>query len=1197
MHNEVSTISDLKPGQRFNNVLTGQLVTLKSMSLIGDAAEVIYTDDTGTLHEEIVTDTDIRQWQLMPEDSPSNQFDGDARGFLLSLEALRIQNAALYDPMTAVHSSTVDPLPHQIRAVYQDLLPKVPLRFLLADDPGAGKTIMAGLYLKEMILRSNCDRAIIVAPGGLVEQWCEELKDKFNLDFAVFNPQVADTATSENPFDDHPYLIARMDQLARNEELTEQLKSTYWDIAIVDEAHRMSATYNIWSGQTDETKRFRLGRILSNTAHNFLLMTATPHSGNNDNFQAFMSLLDRDQFEGPARNNSVASTSRLMRRMVKEELLTFDGKPLFPERHAYTVSYSLSPLEHKLYDEVTHYVRKEMNRAARMNEQKRGNTVGFALTVLQRRLASSPNAILSSLQRRHARLQESLSEMNQIAGTQIPHWAKINHSHRLSLWDDPDVTAEELTELEAEVDAVVDSATAARTVPELQAEISHIEQLIHLADRVHRAGNDQKWVHLKGILNDEILRKTDGEIRKIIVFTEHKDTLDYLHNKITELFRSDNAVLTIHGGISRHERKQIREDFTHDPSCIVLLATDAAGEGLNLQRAHLMVNYDLPWNPNRIEQRFGRIHRIGQQEVCHLWNMIATGTREGEVFERLLAKIQQMGEAYSGKLFNVLGDGAAFADKPLRELLLDAIRYGDQPEVKAKLDQVIDDSVRNGIEELMSTNALDPSMSATATLEEARVEMEKAQARRLQPGYIEAFFIQAFSELGGQIRKRETGRWEITRVPSIVITQARQSHHRQPISRRYERITFDQQHLRPISEGRILPAAELIAPGHPLLEATSELIIEKFHGDLSQGTILIDNRDDQLDYPAILHVVEQRITTQDARKDTVAHYFDYVLVSEPDADCQFSLPAGHKARRHLRFESSDTPVFLELDAPRASELELIKQVPSAARPQGNYSKDVQAHTLSHQLKDKKTRLSAIRKYTAEKAAAEIKKRLKQEIVHWNQTSAELELKERDGKYGRIKSADARAKAKDLNQRMHKRVSELAGFERLAITPPRVRAKALVIPSAFLAHRSAESSDGESRTRYAKNTKEVERRAVDLVLDTERRRGNTPEEMAFNNPGYDIQSRNPAGKLRYIEVKGRIAGSRSFTITRNEILFARTHPADHILALVEVSPDGPDRDRIVYINNAFSHLDPSDSTESQNEMWGQYWSRGGAPLNN
>src|SRR5690606_4520655 len=521
-------------------------------------------------------------------------------------------------------------------------------------------------------------------------------------------------------FDHHPLLIARMDQLARSEDLTAALEKSDWDLVVVDEAHRMSAHY--YGAELKRTLRYRLGQLLGRVTRHFLLMTAAPHAGDEASFQAFMALLDADRFEGRYRDGvHSADVDGLMRRMVKEDLLTFDGRPLFPERIAETLRYQLSPGERDLYEAVTQYVREEMNRADRLKQEgdrPRGNTVGFALTVLQRRLASSPEAILRSLERRYRRLQQRRQEMISTRGVGMTGLSQrlaelLGRDTDLSEEDLEDLTASEREEVE---ERVVDAASAARTLAELDAEIEVLGALVELARRVRTSGTDRKWTELRTLLLDEqSMFAPDGTRRKIIIFTEHRDTLNYLVDKIRDLLGRDDAVVAIHGAIGREARRAAQEVFTQDKNAQVLVATDAAGEGLNLQRAHLMVNYDLPWNPNRIEQRFGRIHRIGQTEVCRLWNRVADDTREAAVFLRLLDKMEEQRRAYKGKVFDVLGK--AFEGRPLRDLLLEAIRYGDQPEVRARLYQVIDAEVSAGLEKLMAERALHRQALAEADVQ------------------------------------------------------------------------------------------------------------------------------------------------------------------------------------------------------------------------------------------------------------------------------------------------------------------------------------------------------------------------------------------------------------------------------------------------------------------------------------------------
>lgn len=1194
MNQTHSTLDALRSGQRLRGLVPGQTVTLIAIDTIDTGLfEVFYRDDTGRSGARTITDTDAARFDVVSELDAAPPFDADPDDFRLAAEALRIKYAALYDPMAAVNSSDVDPLPHQIRAVYEELLPRIPLRFLLADDPGAGKTIMAGLYLKELILRSDCERAVVVAPGGLVDQWREELSRKFDLRFEVFSRQMVDDAEGRNVFAQHPYLIVRMDQVSRSDDLMEQLSDVTWDVAIVDEAHKMSAHYSSWAGEVDETKRFRLGRLLSETAHNFLLMTATPHAGKEEDFQLFMSLLDRDRFEGQFRQGvHRTDTQGLMRRMVKEDLLTFEGKPLFPERRAYTVEYELSPAERDLYEEVTNYVRTEMGRADRIaaeGDKKRGNNVGFALTVLQRRLASSPAAILRSLERRQQRLESKLREMQRATdaarnGTSIAAHidqrktgsTELEFSESvlpsLSINDfeefDDETTEDERARFEEQIDTVVDLATAARTIPELRAEIAILEDLIRTARRVRLQDDDKKWVELRAILDEQLLTNaTSGEARKIIIFTEHRDTLDYLQVKISALLGRANSIITIHGGTRREDRKAAREQFTHDHDTVVMLATDAAGEGLNLQRAHLMVNYDLPWNPNRIEQRFGRIHRIGQREVCHLWNMVASDTREGDVFTRLLSKIDQMSLAYNGNLFNVLGDADAFQERSLRDLLIEAIRYGDQPETKAKLDRIIDASVSYGLDDILEERALHPEMFSALNLAEVRARMEKARERRLQPGYIAAYFLPAFQRLGGRVRRRERGRYEITRVPTRIVDTARSLDRWAPVPDQYERITFelDRKHL----DGQI--EAALIAPGHPLLHAVIEATIEDLGDVLKRGTILVDRRDKQADEPSLMYTVEQKIHNTAADPDTISHHFDYPQYTSDGA-----------------ITVSSTPPYLDYDRPRDDEVTQIESIMASDWAKKNHEKLIRAQAFRHGLQPRIDEVKSRLETETIRTRAQIRERLLAEINHWDREHNRLDMLERGGTIGRLRAATALARTLQLEERLDHRMRELDEATEVIAVPSIIRGIALVVPSYSLI-----SAEHEPQT-FARNTEEVERRAVEASLAAERALGRTPEEMARNNPGYDIRSTDADGQVFYIEVKGRIDGSDTFTITTNEVTFAQTQGERHRLALVSVSPQGSSYDQLRYVTRAFDHMDPSDTTRSLNEEWRDYWDRGRDP---
>ncbi|MDQ3729048.1 MAG: DUF3883 domain-containing protein [Actinomycetota bacterium] len=1145
----MSKLEDLQPGLRLAGVIPGQNVSVIGVQPHGaDAVELTYKTAEGELGQRVLgRDAEEKLTVAHVEARP---LDAIAADFKLIAECQRIKLAGLSDPMLAVTTSDIQPLPHQLRAVYGELLPRTPLRFLLADDPGAGKTIMAGLYIKELILREDVKRCLVVAPGGLVEQWQDELYLKFGLAFEILTPGLGETVFGASAFEHHPRLIARMDQLARNEELLAELAKSEWDLIVVDEAHRMGAHY--FSGKLEKTKRFQLGELLGDIARHLLLMTATPHSGKEDDFQLFLTLLDRDRFEGKFQEKvHTADTSGVMRRMVKEDLLTFEGKPLFPERIADTVPYELTELEQDLYEQVTTYVREGMNRAAKL-DGKRRNTVGFALTVLQRRVASSPEAIYRSLERRAARLERRKREVLEGGAIADPTAAETVSS--LDEFDDDEYTAEELEDIE---DELVDAATAARTVEELDAELLDLRDLIAVAARVRASDTDRKWSELRTILEDNTLATpgADDDRRKLIVFTEHRDTLEYLSRRIGSLLGRPEAVKTIHGGVRRAHRRQITEEFTHNPACQVLLATDAAGEGLNLQVAHLMVNYDLPWNPNRIEQRFGRIHRIGQTEVCRLWNLVAENTREGEVFKRLLLKIEEQRKAYGGKVFDVLGK--AFGETPLRTLLIEAIRYGELPQTRANMEKVIDGGVAHGIDELLAERALATDTLQHADVGQLRTLMDEARARRLQPHYIEGAFRAAFKRLGGKIRRREQGRFEITHVPSQLRTISRG-----PVASRYDRVTFDFEHVLNETGDR----AELLAPGHPLHDAVTDEAVARWHQTLERGTVLVSPATEE---PRLLVGVIQEIV--DATDTSVARRFGYAYIDE-----------------HGAVEAAGPAPYLDcVAAPLTNAVIAARALPWLVEAEERAASWIIANQLQAFLQEVKLR----REVELHRVREQVGRRLDQESERLVLEAMLAQEQEQAGKKPRESQTSLMLKSADLESRRTARLALLDRQLEMQPKPPRVVTAALVLPLA-----AVESAVPAEAPIHAIETKEVERRGVERVLAAENALGRDPVEQAFNNPGFDVLSQREGEDPIRIEVKGRIAGAADFFITHNEVLTALNSAPRYRLALVRVDPRGPEHDDVRYLENSFAGFDAGnfDATGHRGK-WETTWAQGREPF--
>ncbi len=1146
-------LEDIKKNAQVRGIQTDEIVRIVTVELVGDNAITVYFKDSqGQLSEQMLFRSDESRLSLAQAGKPW-AFDASGADFKLGLEAHRINLAHLFDPMMAVHTSNVDPLPHQISAVYESMLPRQPLRFVLADDPGAGKTIMAGLLIRELLMRADAKRILVVSPGALTEQWQDELLEKFGVKFDVFSREKQEQCTSGNYFEETNLLIARLDQLSRSADYQQKLKNTEWDLIIVDEAHKLSANY--FGSKVNKTKRFELGELLSSIARHLMLMTATPHNGKEEDFQIWLSLLDGDRFYGKFRDGAhKVDVSDMMRRMVKEDLLKFDGTPLFPERRAYTANYELSDLEAVLYHDVTEYVRNEMNRADNLDGKRKG-TVGFALTQLQRRLASSPEAIYQSLQRRRKRMENRLEETKLLArGQSIA--ATLGEYHvkkQIELPDNPDELDAELCadEYELYAEQVVDQATAAETIPELEAEIWSLKALEGQALAVVQSGKDKKWEELSCLLQDTPeMFNSSGSRRKLIIFTEHRDTLNYLVVRISNMLGNSDAVVTIHGGTNRDERRKVQEEFRNNPHVLVLVATDAAGEGVNLQNANLMVNYDLPWNPNRLEQRFGRIHRIGQAEVCHLWNIVANETREGAVFQKLFEKLEIEKQALGGKVFDVLGE--AFDNISLKDLLIEAIRYGDATETRAKLTQVIDGALdTEHLREILRRNALVEQHMSLADLYAVKEEMEKAEARKLQPYFIRAFFTEAFAVLGGEMRSRETGRYEIRHVPAALRERDRViGETRTPVLKQYERICFEKQHVR--LHGK--PMADLIHPGHPLMMATTDLILSIHRSKLKQGAVLVDPNDSSMT-PKVLfmidHSVRENPAQRGAQSKVVSRRLHFVEID------QYGNTQHAGWAPHLDLQSID-----------ADDLTLVSDVLNAPW----ITQNLEALALQHagtqlvpqHYQEVKTRLER----QADKILSAVNERLVKEINYWSDRFIKLSDDVSAGKQPRMQPENTRRRVDELSARLRQRKEELESMKNVVSSTPVVLGGALVIPAGMLAQRKGDSrfcADAAARSR-------IEWVAMQAVMQAEQTLGHQVFDVSAQKCGWDITARPPLGANnaicddRHIEVKGRAKGATTVTVTKNEIFSSLNQGEKYILAIVLV--EGEQVDGPYYIKHPF-----------------------------
>jgi superfamily II DNA or RNA helicase len=1159
--------NQLSPGLSLTGIEPDRIVQAVAVLPVAEnVVTLIYRLPDGTIRERLLTEADFPSISVATAERPWS-FDGDGTAFKLAVEAKRIDLAFLFDPMMAVHTSNVDPLPHQIAAVYESMLPRQPLRFVLADDPGAGKTIMAGLYIRELIMRADARRILIISPGSLTEQWRDELFEKFGLEFRVFSRELEGSTPSGNPFEDLDHLIVRLDQMARNEELQDKLCSESWDLVVFDEAHKLSAHF--FGNKLEKTGRYRFAERIGAQTRHLLLMTATPHNGKDEDFQLFLALLDSDRFYGKFRDGvHKVDTSDIMRRMVKEELVTFDGTPLFPERKAYTVNYDLSDPESRLYQDVTGYVSTEMGKADQLDGQRRGS-VGFALTSLQRRLASSPEAIYQSLRRRRERLEKRLREEK--LGTRTEILAQKNYEPVPE--DDDDLSADEQENLE---ETLVDQATASRTIGELEIEIRILDGLVSQAADLVASKQDRKWDELSRILQDnDHTREKDGRLRKLIVFTEHRDTLNYLQRQIAGVIGNDQAVLTIHGGTHRDDRKKAQEMFRSDPEVRVLVATDAAGEGVNLQNANLMVNYDLPWNPNRLEQRFGRIHRIGQREVCHLWNLVAKETREGDVYHRLLRKLEVESEALKGRVFDILGE--VFENNNLKDLLVEAIRYGDRPEIREKLWKQVDQALDHGnLLHILENQALAQETMSPARLFKVKEEMEKAEARRLQPYFVRAFFMQAFETLGGSIYRRENDRWEITHVPAVLrdrdrLITGRNRREQAPVLRRYERVCFTKEAVRPIDQPGA-PVAVMLHPGHPLMLAASDVLLEQHANLLRQGAILIDPADDGIE-PTLLFLLTHEVKSGDG--SVLSKRLQFVRV-RPDGSATFAGWAPHLDLEPL--DPADRPLLDALlkEAWLASGLDQRALELAAATLVPEHFKEVAERRVTH----------------VEKTLHAVHERLTKEIDFWSDRFLKLQDDSAAGKDVRLNLENVRRTLGDLEHRLESRKKDLLAMRHVTSATPVVMSGALVVPAGLLRQQRGESPP-DAFTADAAARARIEKLAMDAVRRTEEAKGHTVVDVSAQKCGWDLTAYPPAadGKLpvaRHIEVKGRIKGAATVTITRNEILYALNQADKFVLALVLIGEsdavEGP-----FYLHRPFTQ-EPDAGVASVNYALGDFLAR-------
>jgi superfamily II DNA or RNA helicase len=1001
-------------------------------------------------------------------------FGGRGEAFFLAMEANRIRYAHQFDPLFAVNVSQVDPLPHQIEAVYHYILRNPRIRFLLADDPGAGKTIMTGLLLKELKYRGLVRRTLIVVPGHLKDQWLREMKERFGETFTVVDRSVINATWGRNVWEEQPQVITSMD-FAKQNDVMAALGETRWDLVVVDEAHKMAA-YR-YGEKTSKTERYRLGELLSRTGNFVLFLTATPHRGDPENFRLFLDLLQPGFFaNSDLLNESVRSADNpLFLRRLKEDLKDFEGRPLFPPRRVVTKTYRLNDDEKRLYNAVTDYVEKYYNKA--LASEKRN--VAFALLILQRRLASSVRAVRRSLERRKERLEELL---------RLGEWlAERGTVDEEELEDAPEA---ERFKREEEL---VERLTAAETREELQAEIATLSELIRLAREAERHELETKLTELRKVMEDEHIQQTR---EKLLIFTESRETLEYLAEKLSGWGYS---VATLHGGMSLDDRIRAEHEFREHAQ--VMVSTEAGGEGINLQFCSLMVNYDIPWNPNRLEQRMGRIHRYGQQKEVRIYNLVAADTREGKVLEALFRKLERIqAELGSDRVFDVVGE--VMPGRSLKELIVEAIaNRRTLEEIIAEIEGVRDEEVVRKVQEAESEGLAIRHIDLQRVLGEDR----RAREHRLVPEYIERFFERACKFLNIPLERRRDGLWRVPSVPYEIRHVSHDFRHRfGEVFREYSKLAFDKATAR-------RQEAIFVAPGHALLEAVIERLLAACAEDLRRGAVFADP-DGRLDGWLFFLEGELRDGT-----NQVAGKRIFAIYRSVGGDVRLINPS----------------VLWDLK-PYTKQQEIETQV------RGD---DIIAYAVEHILESYRTELLKERERIATIKRKYGLRSLEQMILESEAKLIEYETRRAKGEnLSEMQLTNEQRWKEELEARKQALEGEIRRETSLLPSTPNILGVVRVL--------SQPAADQSMRS-----DAEIEAIGMQVAMEYEREHGRLPEDVSAENLGYDIRSTSPNGEVRYIEVKAR-ATTGPIALTPNERLMAQRLGEEYWLYIVENAASQP-----------------------------------------
>ncbi|MGA7699087.1 MAG: helicase-related protein [Thermoguttaceae bacterium] len=1102
-------VHELKPNVVVRGPIFPEPVQVLVVIPMGDSVKLVGKGlATGQVHEPILNAEQLVQLVCTADKEP---FDGDPQQFRLGIEAMRLALAYEYDPYFSLSIARVDPLPHQLEAVYDFFLKLPRIRFLLADDPGAGKTIMAGLLLKELKIRGLVKRTLIVTPANLSFQWQREMKDKFRESFEVIRGDVLRANYGSNPWQEKNQVITSVSWVSRIEDANESLLRSQWDLIIVDEAHKMSA-----ASADKKTLAYELGEALSAMTDHYLLMTATPHKGDPKNFCLFLELLDKDVY------GDVASLEEAMRRnsapfylrRTKEALITFPnpdtGKcsKLFTDRDVQTVEFQIDNDEWDFYDSLTRFV-DDQSIKAQADDSAVGRALSFTMAMLQRRFASSVYAVRRSLERMRDKRQRILDDPEAYRQEQITK--KLPDDFE----DLPEEEQQQITDALEEVVASIDPAA-------LKEEILQLGKLIDQARLLEKREIESKLVKLRDVLTDYGVFK-DPKM-KLLVFTEHKDTLDYLAGDgkdgrpLGKLRQWGLSVTQIHGGMKIGDRDtpgtRIYAEREFRDEAQVLVATEAAGEGINLQFCWFMINYDIPWNPVRLEQRMGRIHRYLQEKDCLIRNFVSTNTREGRVLQKLFQRLKAIEEDldphHTGKVFNVLGD--IFPANQLERMVRDM--YAHNLTEEAIKNRIVE-NVDIGRFREITNSTLEGLAKRELNLSALIGKSAEARERRLVPEVIEDFFIQA-GPLAGVHPKEMKPQSHVYRLGRVPRTLQPVGDRLEPrfgkLGKEYRQIVFDKAQLQKDA------TSEWITPGHPLFEAVREDVTEQVRDHLRRGAVFYDLHSKM---PCRLDVFTASV------KDGRGHCLHRRLFA-----IQVGLDGSMAVKEPTVFldmalapEGTAVPNGDELPDRQAAELTLVEKAlhPLLAQVAAERQRDTE--TISRHLELSLNTL--IDRQNFRMAAL------------FEQAETNLSLFEANKK-------QIEDRLDELNGRLECRREELLQERQCTIGDIQHIGRAWVLP-----HPERTSPGIAPMVRDV----EIEHAAVAAAIAYEEARGWQVESVESLNRGFDLISRKPHPEdsqtcieVRFIEVKGR-ATVGEIALTGNEYKTADRLKKDYWLYVV------------------------------------------------